>query len=1363
MANLQFDVVALDRASRTFLAMASQIERFSARLDKLDGQTARVTLSADDRDLDRKLAEGERKRKNLDGKSATVNVNARIDKSFADATITVERMFSALGTFALPVGVAAAIPVTVALAGAAVQAGGALGLIPAAGFAGAAAMGAFAVGTAGAGDALKALGEGDLEKFNEEVAKMAPNMAGTMRSVQALWPALSALRLDVQQQLWAGLGAQVTALGTIYLPRVRGLLAGTATDLNAVAVGIGTYLASAQGVSTVDAIFANTRATMSELRPVGADIVAILLDIAAVGSEFLPGLVGGFADATTAAREWVAEARNSGQLFEIISNGLSILGNLALALIDIGAISANIFRAAGVDADGFTNRLSRITQMIREWTASMEGQAAIAQFFASLRDIASALLPILGAVALSIVNVINTLGPTLPGLSQGLLDVMTAAEPLMTVFTQMAVVVLSALGPALSFLAPVLGPLVAAFVAARVATAAWAVAQGIASAATVAYNVAIGIAQVAQLAYAVATSAGTARLVAWAAAQWLVNAAMSANPIGLVVVALAALVAGLALAWNHSETFRAVVTAAWDGIRTAAGVAWDYLSGVFAAIPGVLASVGGFFTGLWQSYVVPAWNGIVATVQAAWAGIQAAGTTAYGVLQTIFTAIGAAVTAVGAFFMALYTNYVQPAFNAIVEAGRLLVTILATVVLAPIVIALNLAQLAFNSLRDFAVAAFRVISEEASIWWSFLQGIWNAVVGYVSGQLGPVFTTLQAIVVAVWRVISAEISAWWTYVSSIWNAVVAYLQGAWTAAYNTARDMVINAFRAVSDFIATWWAIVQAIWQVAISFLSGAFSNAHTAFRDLLISIWNALAQRVSNWWNAEVLPIWNAIIAFLAGAFTNAYNAFRNAVVAVWNALSAMLISWWNATIQPLWNSIVAYVIGPFVAGFNTMRNGVIAAWNALRDGIVAVWTAIRSSVFDPIVNFVTVTIPNAFNQGVAAIRRAWDGVKAAMRDPIQAAINVVYNNGVVWVFNKVAETVGLSTRLSTYNLPGFETGGPITGGTPGKDSVLIKAMPGEYVFSKPAVDRAGGPGAIESLHRALTGRASYGPEGARMWDDAPSFGDLPGFQGGGLIGGAVSAVGGFLSDVWDRATGFVNTLAGQVGGSPWAQLAVGLGRKTIDMVVTWGKKKIEDWLASFAQMGGGLGGGTMATGTGQVAEMMRILRVPFPGLGLISGFRPGAITATGNRSYHSMGRAVDIPPRMDVFNWIRANYGARTRELIFSPANGAQIWNGRPHMYTGITRANHWDHVHWAYGNGGVIDRPTFGLLGESGPEVVLPIRRPDRAAQLAERAGVGGREFHVHVTTSPTASAEQLVRTAMHEARLDRLAGRYARGRG
>lgn len=53
--------------------------------------------------------------------------------------------------------------------------------------------------------------------------------------------------------------------------------------------------------------------------------------------------------------------------------------------------------------------------------------------------------------------------------------------------------------------------------------------------------------------------AGAAATKAMAATQWLLNAALTANPIGIVVVALVALVAGLVIAYKKSDAFRAIV------------------------------------------------------------------------------------------------------------------------------------------------------------------------------------------------------------------------------------------------------------------------------------------------------------------------------------------------------------------------------------------------------------------------------------------------------------------------------------------------------------------------------------------------------------------------------------------------------------------------------------------------------------------------------------------------------------------------------------------------------------------------------------------------------------------------------------
>lgn len=69
-------------------------------------------------------------------------------------------------------------------------------------------------------------------------------------------------------------------------------------------------------------------------------------------------------------------------------------------------------------------------------------------------------------------------------------------------------------------------------------------------------------------------AAAAARGIA-TAAQWALNAAMTANPIGIVIMLIAALVAGIVIAYKNSETFRNIVDTAFRKIAEAGKWMWE--------------------------------------------------------------------------------------------------------------------------------------------------------------------------------------------------------------------------------------------------------------------------------------------------------------------------------------------------------------------------------------------------------------------------------------------------------------------------------------------------------------------------------------------------------------------------------------------------------------------------------------------------------------------------------------------------------------------------------------------------------------------------------------------------------------------
>lgn len=89
------------------------------------------------------------------------------------------------------------------------------------------------------------------------------------------------------------------------------------------------------------------------------------------------------------------------------------------------------------------------------------------------------------------------------------------------------------------------------------------------------------------LTVSVAAKIAAATEAVMSAAQWALNVALDANPIGVVVIALAALAVGLVEAWKHSATFRNIVTGVWNDVR---GVVLGAEHAIEGAIGGIIAA-----------------------------------------------------------------------------------------------------------------------------------------------------------------------------------------------------------------------------------------------------------------------------------------------------------------------------------------------------------------------------------------------------------------------------------------------------------------------------------------------------------------------------------------------------------------------------------------------------------------------------------------------------------------------------------------------------------------------------------------------------------------------------------------------------
>ena len=251
----------------------------------------------------------------------------------------------------------------------------------------------------GFGEALTAIGQGDLEKTNEALKKLSPSARGVAREFQKLQPFFKGLQQNVQESFFSRLTGSLTALQKALGPAVSGGLQNVAFALGGVVKQI---LALASKPGAADLLSRLFETTSRIITDAGPGIVRFLTAIGKAVEGALPSLekLGGkLGDAFTAFGDFIIEKVNDGSFQEFLDSAFTTLEKIGVIVLEVLGLFKDMFATTDESGQTFLDDVAEAVRKLREFFQSPEGKEFIENMIILAEDFGDILIFVTGIVA----------------------------------------------------------------------------------------------------------------------------------------------------------------------------------------------------------------------------------------------------------------------------------------------------------------------------------------------------------------------------------------------------------------------------------------------------------------------------------------------------------------------------------------------------------------------------------------------------------------------------------------------------------------------------------------------------------------------------------------------------------------------------------------------------------------------------------------------------------------------------------------------------------------------------------------------------------------------------------------------------
>lgn len=312
-----------------------------------------------------------------------------------------------------------------------------------------------------------------------------------------------------------------------------------------------------------------------------------------------------------------------------------------------------------------------------------------------------------------------------------------------------------------------------------------------------------------------AMKAWTVIMGIWEGVQTTVNTLLAifdaeadANPIGLIVIAIAALVGGLIYAYNHFKAFRDIVHDVFDFMKTAVTDVIDFVRGHWRLIISIIGGPIGLTVALLTKYWKDISNGavrlwhdlsgafmdIVHAVETVWHTVVNVWNTIWGVTSEVWNAISAFFKKWWPLLLVLFMPMIALVMSIWNHFHSVIIDTAKTVWNAVLTFLKTIWHLIQTEAKITWMIIYDTIVKPIELIWAFLQKVWNAVKPYLEGAWNWIKNTAESIWNGIYTSIISPIEKAWndltSWMGKIQKAISDGLNTAWTDVKNIGSEFV---------------------------------------------------------------------------------------------------------------------------------------------------------------------------------------------------------------------------------------------------------------------------------------------------------------------------------------------------------------------------------------------------------------------------------------------------------------------------------------------------------------------------------------------------------------------------------------------